>query len=139
MSRDSEPTADDAGPVRIAIPSPPSRSAMVGSTGVQQRATVDEDERQPIANFAKSMASMCVRTTMLEGIHAGIEPVTHTGDYSDVVVIDADRRRIPWPEVSRTGNDEMRDLMRQVVNRLYTYQVKADDPHVVAMMDRALA
>ena len=30
-------------------------------------------------------------------------------------------------------------LMRQVVNRLYTYQANADDLHFVAMMDRALA
>ena len=85
------------------------------------------------------MASMCFRNTMLEDIHARIEPVSHTGDFSDVVVIDANGRRIPWPEVSRIGNDEMRDLMLQVVNRLYTYQVKADDPHFVVMMDRALA
>ena len=100
---------------------------------------MDEHEQQLIASFSKSMASMCVRNTMLEDIHAGIEPVTHTGDFSDVVVIDADGRRIPWPEVSRIGNEEMGRLMRQVVNRLYTYQLKADDPHFVAMMDRALA
>ncbi len=29
------------------------------------------------------------------------------------------------------------DLMRQVVNRLYTFQAKAHDLHFVAMMDRA--
>ena len=29
--------------------------------------------------------------------------------------------------------------MRQVVNRLYTFQAKADDLYFVAMMDRALA
>ena len=112
---------------------------MVGSKTAPRRGTVDEHEQQLVASFSKSMASMCVRNTMLEDIHAGIEPVTHTGDYSDVVVIDANGRRIPWPEVSRIGNEEMRDLMRQVVNRLYTYQVKAGDTHFIAMMDRALA
>ena len=100
---------------------------------------MDEDHRQLIGNFSKSMASMCVRNTMLADIHAGIEPVTHTGDFSDVVVVDADGRQIPWPEVSRIGNEEMGRLMREVVNRLYTYQVKADDRHYVVMMDRALA
>ena len=77
--------------------------------------------------------------TTLEDIHAGFEPVNHTGDFSDVVMIDANGRRIPWPEVSRIGNDEMGNLMRQVVNRLYTFQAKAHDLHFVAMMDRALA
>ena len=100
---------------------------------------MDENERRLIASFSKSMASMCARNPILEDIHAGIEPVSHTGEYSDVVVIDANGRRTPWPEVSRIGNEEMRELMREVVNRLYTYQMKADDRHFVAMMDRALA
>ena len=52
---------------------------------------------------------------------------------------DANGRRIPWTEVSRIGQEEMRDLMRQVVNRLYTFQAKSHDPYFVAMMDRALA
>lgn len=70
---------------------------------------------------------------------AWAEPVSHTGDFTDVVVIDANGRRIAWPEVSRIGDQEMGRLMRQVVNRLYTFQAKADDLHFVTMMDRALA
>ena len=50
------------------------------------------------------------------------------GDYSDVVIVDADGRRIPWPRVSHFDDDAMRDLMRQVVDRLYTFHVKIDDP-----------
>jgi len=100
---------------------------------------VNQHEQQLIASISKLMAMMCVRNTMLEDIHAGVEPVSHTGDFTDVTVIDADGRRIPWPEVSRIGNEEMGQLMRQVVNRLYTFQTKADDLHFVAMMDRALA
>ena len=100
---------------------------------------MNEHEQQLIASFSKSMAVMCVRNTMLEDIHAGIEPVSRTGDFTDVVVTDADGRKIPWPEVSRIGNEEMGRLMRQVVNRLYTFQAKADDLHFVTMMDRALA
>ena len=33
----------------------------------------------------------------------------------------------------------MRDLMCQVVNRLYTFQVKAEDPVFVELMDHSLA
>ena len=100
---------------------------------------MNEHEQRLIASISKSMAMMCVRNTMLEDIHAGIEPASRTGDFTDVMVIDANGRRIPWPEVSRIGNDEMGNLMRQVVNRLYTFQAKAHDLHFVAMMDRALA
>ena len=100
---------------------------------------VNEHEQRLIASMSKSMAMMCFRNTVLEDIHSGIEPVSHTGDCSDVVVIDANGRRIPWTEVSRIGTEEMRDLMRKVVNRLYTFQAKAHDLQFVAMMDRALA
>lgn len=71
---------------------------------------------------------ICVRNSMLEHLHAGQVPITRAGDYSDVFVLDADGQRIPWTEVSRIDDDEMRDLMRQIVNRLYTFHIKADDP-----------
>ena len=41
-------------------------------------ARVNEDEQGLIASISKSMAMMCVRNTMLEDIHAGIEPVSRT-------------------------------------------------------------
>ena len=113
-------------------------NCVVGEHGTWRR-TVNEHEQRLIASISKSMAMMCVRNTMLEDIHAGIEPVSRAGDFTDIMVIDANGRRIPWPEVSRIGNEEMGRLMRQVVNRIYTFQAKADDLHFVAMMDRALA
>ena len=79
---------------------------------------------------------MCVRNTKLEDTHAGISPVCRTGDYSDVTVIDADGRRIPWPAVSHFDSDTMRAPMRQIVDFLYTFQVKAGNPHFQAIMER---
>lgn len=86
--------------------------------------------------LAKAMAMFCVRNTGLEKFHAGLVPVTRTGDYSDVTVIDADGRRIPWPEVSHFDDDAMRDLMRQVVDRLYNSQEFAEDPRLLRLMER---
>ncbi len=61
---------------------------------------------------------LCVRNTQLETLHAGLTPFTRTGDHSDVFVEDADGRRIPWSEVSRIDDAEMRQLMHEIVNRL---------------------
>lgn len=80
------------------------------------------------SRLAKMLAAMCVRHTGIEEIHAGVEPVSKTGDYSDVKVIDAEGREIPWNEVSRISNDEMRGLMKQIVNRLYTFFSQGEDP-----------
>lgn len=95
-----------------------------------------EDEERIAARLAKVMAMMCVRNTKLEDIHAGLVPVTRTGDYSDVVVLDADGRKIPWAEVSHINDDQMRALMKEIVNRLYTFQMRIDDPEFQAWVDR---
>ena len=71
---------------------------------------MDAKERRKVPAFTRILALMCVRQSRLETLHRGLSPITHTGDYSDVVVVDAEGRRIPWPEVSRFGEDEMRDL-----------------------------
>lgn len=73
------------------------------------------------SEFAKIMTAACVRRGYLEKLHAGITPVTRTGDYSDVKVIDADGREIPWNQVSRINQDEMKMLITGVVNRIHTF------------------
>ena len=94
------------------------------------------DEERIAARLAKVMAMMCVRNTRLENLHAGPVPVTRTGDYSDVMVVDAEGRRIPWAEVSRIDDVEMRELMKDIVNQLYTFQMRIDDPEFQAWIDR---
>ena len=95
-------------------------------------------EEKVAAQLAKAMAMICVRNTLLEDLHAGPVPVTRTGDYSDVFVVDAEGNRIPWTDVSRLDDDEMRDLMRQVVNRLYTFQICFAEPEFQAVVNRWL-
>lgn len=97
-----------------------------------------KEEERIAAQLAKAMAMICVRNTMLENIHAGRGLVTKAGDYSDVFVVDAEGNRVPWTEASRIDDDEMRDLMRQVVNRLYTFQVCFSEPGFQAMVNRWL-
>ena len=95
-------------------------------------------ERRLIASVSKSIAMMCVRNTILEDTDAGSEPVSRIGDFTEVMVIDASGRHVPLAQVPRIGDEEMGHLMRQAVNRLYTSRAKADNQHIVAMMDRAL-
>ena len=100
------------------------------------RAMNRDDEKRMAAKLARIMGMLCVRNTHLETIHAGMSPITRTGDYSDVFVVDADGRRLPWTDVSHIDQDEMRDLMREIVNRLYTFHLCADDPKLQAQIER---
>ncbi|MBF0249829.1 MAG: hypothetical protein HQL35_04270 [Alphaproteobacteria bacterium] len=72
----------------------------------------------------------------MEVIHAGRSPISETGDYSDVFVHDAQGRKIPWADVSHIDDEEMKALMKEVVNRLYTFLLHIDDPGLQAWMAR---
>ena len=48
------------------------------------------------AQLAKAMAMICVRNSRLEDLHAGQVSVSKTGDWSDVVVVDAEGNCILW-------------------------------------------
>jgi hypothetical protein len=77
--------------------------------------------KQSQSEFAKILVAACVRRGFLEQLHAGVPPVTYSGDWSDVRVIDAAGREIPWSEVSRISDDEMGLLISGIVNRVHTF------------------
>ena len=95
-----------------------------------------DDEKRIAAIMAKTLAMMCVRNTGLETLHAGIVPVTHAGDYFDVRVIDADGREIAWNDVSHLDDGQMRALMKEIVSRLYTFNISIDDLEFRDRVDR---
>lgn len=77
--------------------------------------------------LAKFMALQCFRNTTLENLHAGTVPSSKTGDFSDVKVV-SPYGEIPWKELSRFNDKEMKALMSDVVNHCYTFiQVLLDD------------
>ncbi|BEV13210.1 hypothetical protein ATDW_37060 (plasmid) [Asticcacaulis sp. DW145] len=93
--------------------------------------------------LAKLMVAACVRRGELEGLHAGITPISRIGDFSDVYVVDADGNSIPWTEISRISQDEMKALMIGSVDRAYTFMMRtlfADGPDEVfeAALNRAV-
>lgn len=95
-----------------------------------------DDERRIAAQLARLMAVICVRNSRLEELHAGRVPVSLRGDGSDIVVLDGDGNRIPWSAVSRIDDGEMRALMREIVERLYAFLLRIDDPAFRAEIDR---
>ena len=95
-----------------------------------------DDEKRIAAKMAKTLAMMCGRNAGLETHHSGIVAGTHTGNYSGVGVIDADGREIGWNDVSRLDDDQMRALMKEIVNRVYTFYISIDDEEFRNRVDR---
>src|SRR3954465_11134725 len=72
------------------------------------------------AYLAKAIVLHCMRNTRLEDLHAGVYPDSATGDHPQVKVV-SPYGEIPWNKASRISDAEMRSLIRQCVNRVYTY------------------
>lgn len=74
-----------------------------------------------VGNIAKALVLNCVRSnTSLESLHCGIAPSSKTGDYSDVKVV-TPHEEIQWEHLSRLNDREMKKLMIEIVNNVYTF------------------
>ncbi len=82
--------------------------------------TLSAKDTRDLERMTKAIVEVCVRNTGLEDLHAGRFPVSRTGDFSDVIVRTPDGD-IPWTELSRISDPEMKALMIEVVDRVFTY------------------
>ena len=55
-----------------------------------------------------------------------------------MIVTDANGREFPWSEVSRISDDEMGELMREIVNRLYSFQLRVGEQEFRDYVDQQL-
>lgn len=83
------------------------------------------------ALLAKSIAALCVRNTFLEDLHSGTTPSSQSGDYSDVKVV-TPYGEIPWHKLSRFSDAEMKRLMMEIVDKIYTFLCRQEEPEFLA-------
>jgi len=95
----------------------------------------DKKERA-LAQVTKRMVVNCVHNTILEDFHAGKEPITKTKDGSDIKIIDSEGNEIPWNKASRITNPEIKEFIKQVVDRTYTFLNFCDDDAFQELMGR---
>lgn len=82
-----------------------------------------DDEK---AFFTLALVEQCVRNTGLEDLHAGTFPSSRTGDYSDVKIV-SPYGEIPWTNLSRLSDEEMKALMIEVTNKVFTFLTHTED------------
>ena len=81
--------------------------------------------------LAKSITALCVRNTFLEDLHSGITPSSQSGDYADVKVV-TPYGEIPWHKLSRLSDAEMKRLMVEIVEKIYTFLCRQEEPEFLA-------
>jgi hypothetical protein len=87
---------------------------------MNKRKKYSKREMWEAETLAKALVYRCLRFGYLEELHGGKVPLSKTGDFSDVKVITPDMD-IPWTEVSRFNNDEMKKLIKEIVDNVFTY------------------
>lgn len=87
-----------------------------------ERPQFSEMRLRAIGNVAKMIVARCVRYTSIEPIHQGRLPCSKTGDYSDVKVVDP-FQEIPWNELGRITQEEMKRFTKEAVNKMFTVLV----------------
>ncbi len=80
----------------------------------------DEAERRALQRLTLALVESCVRNSLLEDWHAGREVISPAGDFSDVMIV-SPAGEIPYLEASRISDPEMKALMRQVVDAVFTF------------------
>jgi hypothetical protein len=79
----------------------------------------DIDEQAWRAALTLALVEKGFRNSGLEELHTGVSPATAVGDYSDVKVV-TPYGEIAWADVARFDDAEMKALMIEVVDRVFT-------------------
>ena len=88
------------------------------------KAIVTDPEIQQ--RIAEHVALKCFLNSVLAKLHCGQFPDSKTCDYSDVIV-HTPFGQIPWNELSRFDDAEMKALMIDVTNKVYHYIQEPSD------------
>ena len=86
-----------------------------------------------LGQYPASVSSLGLRSRRISS--GDDAPITRTADYTDVTVVDAESRRLPWNGLSHIGDDEMRDFRRQVVAHLLTFCHLARNPEFLRRIE----
>lgn len=84
-----------------------------------------QDDLKDWKAAAIALVQRCVRNTQLEDLHAGIFPASQSGNYDDVKVV-SPYGEIAWNDLSQISDEEMKALMIEVVNKVFTFLVHAE-------------
>jgi len=92
--------------------------------------------------LAKLLVLNGFRNTYLEDLHAGLVPHSKHDDKRDVVVFSPDGnekfKEIPWKHLSRLDDDEMKKLMIECVNNVYTILENLTNPEFLEKLSKGL-
>ena len=92
---------------------------------MKKKPTFSKELKAGAQRLAKLITLNCARNTFIENLHEGTFPGSKTGDYSDVKVV-TPYGEIPWSELARISDTEMKRLNQEIVNKIFTFLLHID-------------
>lgn len=87
----------------------------------------DQNEHRALQRLTLALVESCVRNSVLEDWHAGRTVISPAGDFSDVKIV-SPAGEMPYLEASRISDAEMKALMKQVVDAVFTFLSYPEQP-----------
>lgn len=84
------------------------------------------EEKRIAQKMAKALAFMCLNDHFKLPLHSGLSPVSHTGDYTDVIITDAKGRKLVWSQVCRVSYPEREKMMQDVADGIYDFLLNVE-------------
>lgn len=79
------------------------------------------NERLVAKKMAKALAFLCLNEHFKLPLHNGDNPVSKTGDYTDVFITDAEGNQMIWCQTCRVSYHEREMMVEDVANGIYDF------------------
>lgn len=87
--------------------------------------------------MAKALAFLCLNEHLQTPLHNGEQPVSKTGDYSDVFITDAEGRQIVWCQACRVSCKERERVFDDVAKGIYDFLLNIETDFYTRRLERA--
>ncbi len=84
------------------------------------------DERNVARKMAKALALLCVGNSFMEYLHDGKRPFSKKGDYSDVIIRDANGDEVAWNKACHISDEERDKLIKDIVDGISDFLLNVE-------------
>ncbi len=95
------------------------------------------DERLVAKKMAKALAFLCLNEHFKLPLHNGKNPVSKTGDYTDVFVTDAEGKQTTWCQTCRVSFHERDLIVQDVTKGIYDFLINVETESYIYRLKEA--
>ncbi len=95
------------------------------------------DERLIAKKMAKALTFLCLNEHFKQPLHNGSVPVSKTGDYTDVFIVDAEGKQTVWSQTCRVAYHEREQMVENVTKGIYDFLINVETESYIHRLKEA--